>query len=171
MAPRNHKAWLKSPEIEFISSECYNNHSIYQQEIEQIFAKVWVPVCHTSEMSNNGDFRASQIAHQNVVVINRGDGVEAFLCPSIDRPSGNGLDTDGLQKLHSEVKHGGMIWVTLDPNPSQSVEEWTCGAFDCIADAIDTEELEVFHYHKAIIDTNYKLWHDTNSEFYHDFMH
>tara|TARA_B100002019_G_scaffold118771_1_gene101940 strand:- start:269 stop:1000 length:732 start_codon:yes stop_codon:yes gene_type:complete len=64
-----------------------------------------------------------------------------------------------------------MIWVTLDPNPSQSVEEWTAGAFDCIADAIDTEELEVFHYHKAVIPTNYKLWHDTNSEFYHDFMH
>ncbi|MDB2528082.1 aromatic ring-hydroxylating dioxygenase subunit alpha [Alphaproteobacteria bacterium] len=171
MAPRNHKNWLNKPKIEFISSECYNNHSIYQQEIEQIFAKVWVPVCHTSEMSNKGDFRASQIAHQNVVAINRGDFVEAFLCPSIDRPTGNGLDTDGLQKLHSDVKHGGMVWVTLDPNPTQSVEEWTCGAFDCIAEAIDTEDLEVFHYHKAIIDTNYKLWHDTNSEFYHDFMH
>jgi methanesulfonate monooxygenase large subunit len=51
------------------------------------------------------------------------------------------------------------------------VDEWTAGAFDCIADAIDTEEMEVFHYHKAVIDTNYKLWHDTNSEFYHDFMH
>ena len=31
--------------------------------------------------------------------------------------------------------------------------------------------MEVFHYHKAVIDTNYKLWHDTNHEFYHDFMH
>ena len=74
-------------------------------------------------------------------------------------------------ELYCEVKHGGMVWVTLDPNPSMSVEEWTAGAFDCIADAIDTEELEVFHYHKAVIPTNYKLWHDTNSEFYHDFMH
>ena len=64
-----------------------------------------------------------------------------------------------------------MVWVNLDRNTSQSVEEWTAGAFDCIADAIDTEEMEVFHYHKAVIDTNYKLWHDTNSEFYHDFMH
>ena len=120
MAPRNHKNWLKKPKVEFISSECYNNHSIYQQEIEQIFAKVWVPVCHTSEMSNKGDFRSSQIAHQNVVAVNRGDTVEAFLCPSIDRPAGNGIDTDGLKKLHSEVKHGGMVWITLDPNPSQS---------------------------------------------------
>ena len=31
--------------------------------------------------------------------------------------------------------------------------------------------MEVFHYHKAVIDSNYKLWHDTNSEFYHDYMH
>ena len=30
--------------------------------------------------------------------------------------------------------------------------------------------LEVFHCHKAVVDTNYKLWHDTNSEFYHDYM-
>ena len=85
MAPRNHKNWLKRPKVEFISSECYNNHSIYQQEIEQIFAKVWVPVCHMSEMSNKGDFRSSQIAHQNVVAVNRGDGIERF-CPSSDRP-------------------------------------------------------------------------------------
>ena len=41
-------------------------------------------------------------------------------------------------KIHTEVKHGGMVWVTLDPNPTQSVDEWTAGAFDCIADAIDT---------------------------------
>ena len=74
-------------------------------------------------------------------------------------------------ELPCEVKHGGMVWTTLDTNPSMSVDEWTAGAFDCIADAIDTEEMEVFHYHKAVINTNYKLWHDTNSEFYHDFMH
>jgi len=171
MAPRNHKNWLSTPKVEYISSECYNNYGIYEQEIEHIFAKVWVPMCHISEMYNDGDFRSTQIAHQNVVALNVKGEVQVFLCPSIDRPSGNGLDTNGLKKLHSEVKHGGMVWTTLDPNPSQSVEEWTCGAFDCIADAIDTEEMEIFHYHKAIIDTNYKLWHDTNSEFYHDFMH
>jgi methanesulfonate monooxygenase large subunit len=36
---------------------------------------------------------------------------------------------------------------------------------------LDAEPLEVFHYHKAIVNANYKLWHDTNCEFYHDFMH
>ena len=74
MAPRNHKNWLSTPKVEHISSECYNNYSIYEQEIEQIFAKVWVPMCHTSEMYNDGDFRSTQIAHQNVVALNvKGD--------------------------------------------------------------------------------------------------
>jgi methanesulfonate monooxygenase large subunit len=31
--------------------------------------------------------------------------------------------------------------------------------------------LEIFHYHRAVVNTNFKLWHDTNSEFYHDYMH
>jgi methanesulfonate monooxygenase large subunit len=29
----------------------------------------------------------------------------------------------------------------------------------------------VFHYQQVELSTNFKLWHDTNSEFYHDFMH
>ncbi len=173
MPPRNHKKWLETPTIEYISSECYNNQQIHDQEMEQIFSKVWIPMCHISEMRNEGDFRTTQIAGVNVIACNTSDGVQAYRNYNIHSPSGT-LEAPIVTvepQLHCEVKHGGMVWVTLDPNPSQSVEEWTAGAFDCIADAIDTEEMEVFHYHKAIIDTNYKLWHDTNSEFYHDFMH
>jgi len=172
MPPRNHTNWLKQPKVEAISSECYNNAEIFEQEQEQIFKKVWVPMCHTSEMYHIDDYRTTQIAGVNVIAINKSKGIEAYINnnPYITSPSGTITDYQGTQ-LHCEVKHGGMVWVTLDPNPTQSVEQWTAGAFDCIADAIDTEELEVFHYHKAVIDTNYKLWHDTNSEFYHDFMH
>ena len=173
MAPRNHKNWLKKPNVEYISSEIYNSHAIYKQEQEDIFSKVWVPVCHMSEMYNKDDFRTTTIAGKDVIVWNTGDGVEAAINLQFNSPAGNfHLIHKGCgRKLHCEVKHGQMVWVTLDPDPKYTVEEWTAGAFDCIADAIDTEELEVFHYHKAIIDTNYKLWHDTNSEFYHDFMH
>jgi len=173
MAPRNHKTWLKKPNVEYISSEIYNSHAIYKQEQEDIFSKVWVPVCHMSEMYNKDDYRIMTIAGEEVIVWNTGDGVEAAINLQMKGPRGNfHLIHKGCgKKLHCEVKHGQMVWVTLDPDPKHTVEEWTAGAFDCIADAIDTEELEVFHYHKAIIDTNYKLWHDTNSEFYHDFMH
>ena len=91
--------------------------------------------------------------------------------PSGDLRMAGGSSHWDTEKLHCEVKYGGMVWVTLDPNPTMDVEQWAAGAFDCIQSALDTEPLEVFHYHKGIIGSNYKLWHDTNSEFYHDFMH
>ncbi len=173
MPPRNHKDWIKKPKVEHINSLIYSDHSLYEQEQENIFSTVWVPMCHISEMYNKGNFRTTQIAGVNVIAWNTGNGVKAYKNHTINKPSGTlAVPMVSLEpELHCEIKHGGMVWVTLDPNPTQSVDEWTAGAFDCIADAIDTEELEVFHYHKAVIDTNYKLWHDTNSEFYHDFMH
>ena len=173
MPPRNHKDWLKKPKIEYINSLIYSDYSLYKQEQENIFSKVWIPMCHISEMPETGNYRTTTIADVDVIAWNTGEEVRAYRNYGINGPSGTlaAPIVTSEPRLHCEVKHGGMVWVTLDPNPTQSVEEWTCGAFDCIADAIDTEELEVFHYHKAIIDTNYKLWHDTNSEFYHDFMH
>ncbi len=173
MPPRNHKSWTSKPKVESISSKCYNNQAIFDMEIEQIFSKVWIPMCHISEMPETGNFRTTQIANTNIIAYNHCNEIRAYRNYGINQPSGTlaAPIVTVEPRLHCEVKHGGMVWVTLDPNPTQSVEEWTAGAFDCIADAIDTEELEVFHYHKAIIPTNYKLWHDTNSEFYHDFMH
>ena len=170
MPPRNHKQWTKTPNIEHINSLIYSDQDLYEQEIEKIFFKVWVPMCHISEMYNEGNYRTTQIAGQNVIAVNTKDGVKAYRNYSFNFPSGTVAApiVTVEPQLHCEVKHGGMVWVTLDPNPSQSVEEWTGCAFDCIAGAIYAEELEVFHYHKAVIDTNYKLWHDTYSEFYHD---
>ena len=173
MPPRNHRDWVKTPKVEHISSLIYSSHDIYKQEQENIFSKVWVPCFHKSELPNELDFRTGQIAGQNILAYNTGTEIRAYRNYDITQPSGTfaAQVVTSEPRLHCEVKHGGMVWVTLDPNPTQSVDEWTGGAFDCIADAIDTEEMEVFHYHKAVIDTNYKLWHDTNSEFYHDFMH
>ena len=174
MPARNHKNWLAKPPVEAISSECYSSQEIFEKEIKKIFAKVWVPVIHKSEIRNEGDYRTSQIAFQNIIIVNAGDRIKAYRLYDARYQISGTLKAPIVTsepELYCEVKHGGMVWVTLDPNPSTSVEEWTAGAFDCIADAINAEELEVFHYHKAVIPTNYKLWHDTNSEFYHDFMH
>ena len=51
MPPRNHKDWIKTPKVEHISSSIYSSHDIYKQEQENIFSKVWVPMCHKSELS------------------------------------------------------------------------------------------------------------------------
>jgi methanesulfonate monooxygenase subunit alpha len=75
-----------------------------------------------------------------------------------------------LNELACEVAHGGFVWLSLNPNPGP-LSAFVGDAFDIMRPEVDTEPLDVFHYHKAIIPSNYKLWHDTNSEFYHDYMH
>ena len=70
MPPRNHQNWLKQPNIESVSSEIYSSQKIFNEEIESIFSKVWVPVCHISEMYNELDYRTSQIAGHNIIVYN-----------------------------------------------------------------------------------------------------
>ena len=78
MPARNHKNWLAKPPVEAISSECYSSQEIYEQEIKNIFAKVWVPVIHKSEIRNEGDYRTSQIAFQNIIIVNAGDRIKAY---------------------------------------------------------------------------------------------
>src|SRR6185312_334143 len=69
-----------------------------------------------------------------------------------------------------EVAYGGFVWLNLDANPVP-LSEHVGHAFDAIGPHLTAEPLEVFHHHKTVIKTNYKLWHETNSEFYHDYMH
>ncbi len=74
-----------------------------------------------------------------------------------------------LRKVRVEVNYGGFVWVNMDEN-APVLKDTLGGALDAIADTL-AEPLEVFHYHRAVIDGNFKMWHDTNSEFYHDYMH
>ena len=224
MPARNHKKWTETPRLkigEWVDSRIYSDPDIFEEELDNIFKKVWIPVCHESELPEPYDFRTVSIAREPIVVVRGPDNeVRAFLnvCPHRGmmierRPSGSFLEgqpsgnpkhmtcmfhawqfdmkgncvyisrekegyqdrvrkeDQGLRRLRCEVKFGGFVWVTLNDQVGQSVEEWAAGCFDCIKDAVDAEPLQVFHYHKAIIGCNYKLWHDTNSEFYHDYMH
>lgn len=74
-----------------------------------------------------------------------------------------------LREVRTEVGFGGFVWVNVDDN-AMTLKEWIGDALSMLEPHMQ-EPMEVFHYHKAIVDTNYKLWHDTNSEFYHDYMH
>lgn len=75
-----------------------------------------------------------------------------------------------LRELRCEIGLGGFVWVQLEGS-GPSLAEHIGRAFDDLRPHLEAEPLEVFHHHKAIVHTNYKLWHDTNSEFYHDYMH
>lgn len=77
----------------------------------------------------------------------------------------------GLRELNCELYFGGFVWICLADDMGMNVEEWAAGALDVLSPSLNEEPLEIFHYHKAIIPCNYKLWHDTNCEFYHDYLH
>ncbi|ODA65897.1 Anthranilate 1,2-dioxygenase large subunit [Methyloligella halotolerans] len=223
MPARNHSQWSATPPLagdEWVDSRIYSDEEIFEEELQNIFKHVWVPVCHESELPEPYDFRTTSIANEPIIVTRGPDNeIRAFLnvCPHrgmlIERrpsgsfregqPSGNPKrmtcmfhawqfdmkgscvyisrekegyqdrlkkEQTGLRRLRCEVKFGGFVWVNLDDQPIP-LEEWAGGPFECLRKTLEAEPMEVFHYHKAIINTNYKLWHDTNSEFYHDFMH
>jgi methanesulfonate monooxygenase large subunit len=75
----------------------------------------------------------------------------------------------GLRAVRCELGHGGFVWVNVDDSAPPLA--------DSIGDALGLlaphlqAPLEVFHYQKVVVNTNHKLWHDTNSEFYHDYLH
>ena len=74
-----------------------------------------------------------------------------------------------LREVRADIGYGGFVWVNVD-DTAPSLAEFIGPAMDMLGENLSMD-LEVFHYHKAVVETNYKLWHDTNSEFYHDYMH
>ncbi len=225
MPSRNAVQWTQVPKGfemgEWVDSRIYTDADIFEEELDKIWKKVWLPVCHESELPEPYDFRTMTIAREPVIVVRGPDKkVRAFLnvCPHrgmmIERrpsgsfkegsPSGNPKhmtcmfhawqfdmkgncayisrekegyqdrikkEEVGLRELKCEVYFGGFVWVTLNDGINQTVEEWAGQALECLKVPVNAEPLQVFHYHKAILPTNYKLWHDTNCEFYHDYMH
>ncbi|MBI2311857.1 MAG: aromatic ring-hydroxylating dioxygenase subunit alpha [Betaproteobacteria bacterium] len=78
-------------------------------------------------------------------------------------------DDVGLREVRAEIGFGGFVWVNIDDGAC-TLKEYIGDALGLLEPTME-QPMEVFHYHKAIVNTNYKLWHDTNSEFYHDYMH
>lgn len=174
MPARNHTKWNEIPgqikSGEYVDSRIYSDPEIFKQEIKKIFSKVWVPVCHESEIEQVKSFRTSTIANVPIMVVRDTSGVKAFQNIVERRPRGMVEAMPDTYSLHCDVKFGGFVWVTLNDDPP-TIEDWVDGSFDCMKESLNSEPLDVFHYHKAIIPCNYKLWHDTNSEFYHDYLH
>ena len=87
MPARNHKQWTSPPSLkagEWVDSRIYSDPDIFEEEQEKIFKKVWIPVCHESELPEPYDFRTVSIAREPIIVVRGPDNeVRAFLnvCP------------------------------------------------------------------------------------------
>ena len=75
----------------------------------------------------------------------------------------------GLVPVRCEII-AGLIFVTLD-EPAERLRDFLGDITRGFLEALGTIPLEVFHFHKAVLRTNWKLWQDNNSERYHSMLH
>lgn len=95
-------------------------------------------------------------------------------CRAVPNPEGFreiGLGTENfsLREFRTGQKLG-LIFTTLDDD-AEPLEDYLGGVFDNVDDVMAPYPLEVFHYHRIVIPTNWKLWAATNVELYHVWLH
>lgn len=85
---RTAEEWARKPALpdtHFVSTRIYIDPQIFREEIEKIWDKVWIPVCHESEVPDALDFRTSGLAGGKPIVVVRGEDnkIRTFLniCP------------------------------------------------------------------------------------------
>lgn len=85
---------------------------------------------------------------------------------------GNRLQKEqmGLRAVRTEVGVGGFVWVNIDDD-AEPLAEFVGDTLDYLTPELSAKPLEIISYHRVIVNSNYKLWYDTNSELYHDFLH
>ena len=65
----------KLPDTHYLDNRIFTDESIFQEEQDNIFAKVWQFACHESEVEKPGDFRCVNIAGKSVLLVRGHDGV------------------------------------------------------------------------------------------------
>ena len=62
MPAKNHEQWTANPPLErgeWVDSRIYSDPQIFEEELEKIFKRTWIPVCHESELPKPYDFRTT----------------------------------------------------------------------------------------------------------------
>lgn len=57
-----------------VSTSAYRGKEVFEEELERIFYKTWIFLCHESEIAKPGDFKSTQIGTRPVIVSRGRDG-------------------------------------------------------------------------------------------------
>jgi methanesulfonate monooxygenase large subunit len=94
-------------------------------------------------------------------------------CTAMPKAEGYACGPDraalGLREVRVAVRCG-LVFINLD-DEAPSFEEFAGDAFELIEDVLGAEPYEIFHFHRSVVPANWKLWHETNMEAYHEFLH
>lgn len=95
-------------------------------------------------------------------------------CVGITRPEGyaeSGVckENRGLREFRSAIRFG-FVFVNLD-DTAPDLGDYLGDAFETMGEVLGTQPLEVFHYHRVVMSANWKQWHETNMELYHEWGH
>jgi phenylpropionate dioxygenase-like ring-hydroxylating dioxygenase large terminal subunit len=65
--------------LDSLPRECYTTPEWFQRDMDMVFRRRWLFVCHVSEIPNSGDYVSYEIAKESVIVArDRKGGVNAF---------------------------------------------------------------------------------------------
>ncbi len=80
MSPIDHLDELVSLQTGEVDRRVYCDEGIFEAEMEQIFGRAWLFLCHETQIPERGDFFAAVMGRDNVLVVRQKDGtIAAFL--------------------------------------------------------------------------------------------
>jgi methanesulfonate monooxygenase large subunit len=89
--------------------------------------------------------------------------------PEAYEPVGLSKDDCGLREVRTDTRLG-LVFINLDDG-AKPLSDFIGHLLDHFEEPMGTRELEVFHFHRAELNANWKAWMETNLDAYHTFMH